>query len=42
MTAKVDSRTTARMGDHITLAIDPEKIHCIRQRNRIDNYQLIR
>ena len=27
-TAKVDSRTTARMGDHITLAIDPEKIHC--------------
>ena len=27
MTAKVDSRTTARMGDHITLAIDPEKIH---------------
>ena len=28
MTAKVDSRTTARMGDHITLAIDPEKIHC--------------
>ena len=29
MTAKVDSRTTARMGDHITLAIDPEKIHCL-------------
>ena len=28
MTAKDDSRTTARMGDHITLAIDPEKIHC--------------
>ena len=28
MTAKVDSRTTARMGDHITLAIDPEKINC--------------
>ena len=28
MTAKVDSRTTARMGDDITLAIDPEKIHC--------------
>ena len=28
MTAKVDSRTTARMGDHITLAIYPEKIHC--------------
>ena len=28
MTAKVVSRTTARMGDHITLAIDPEKIHC--------------
>ena len=28
MTAKVDSRTTARMGDYITLAIDPEKIHC--------------
>ncbi len=28
MTAKVDSRTTARMGDHITSAIDPEKIHC--------------
>ena len=28
MTAKVDSRTTARLGDHITLAIDPEKIHC--------------
>ena len=28
MTAKVDSRTTAGMGDHITLAIDPEKIHC--------------
>ena len=28
MTAKVDSRTTARMGEHITLAIDPEKIHC--------------
>ncbi|MFR4351534.1 MAG: ABC transporter ATP-binding protein [Roseburia sp.] len=27
MTAKVDSRTTARMGDHITLAMDPEKIH---------------
>ena len=28
MTTKVDSRTTARMGDHITFAIDPEKIHC--------------
>ena len=28
VTAKVDSRTTARMGDHIKLAIDPEKIHC--------------
>ncbi len=28
MTAKVDSRTTARLGDHITLALDPEKIHC--------------
>ena len=42
MTAKVDSRTTARMGDHIKLAIDPEKIHVLRQRNRIDNYQLIR
>ena len=28
MTAKVDSRTSARMGDHITLALDPEKIHC--------------
>ena len=27
MTAKVDFRTTARMGDHIKLAIDPEKIH---------------
>ncbi len=27
MTAKVDSRTTARMGDHIKLAMDPEKIH---------------
>ena len=27
MTAKVDSRTTARLGDHIRLAIDPEKIH---------------
>ena len=27
MTAKVDSRTTARMGDHIKLAIAPEKIH---------------
>ena len=27
MTAKVDSRTTARMGDHIRLALDPEKIH---------------
>ena len=27
MTAKVDSRPTARMGDHIKLAIDPEKIH---------------
>ena len=27
MTAKVDSRTTARMGDHITLAINPEQIH---------------
>ena len=28
MTAKVDSRPTARMGDHIKLALDPEKIHC--------------
>ena len=28
MTAKVDSRTTARMGDQTTLAIDPAKIHC--------------
>ncbi|MBQ8278376.1 MAG: sn-glycerol-3-phosphate ABC transporter ATP-binding protein UgpC [Roseburia sp.] len=28
VTAKVDSRTSARMGDHIKLAIDVEKIHC--------------
>ena len=27
MSAKVDSRTTARMGDRVTLALDPEKIH---------------
>ncbi|MBR1390026.1 MAG: sn-glycerol-3-phosphate ABC transporter ATP-binding protein UgpC [Lachnospiraceae bacterium] len=27
MTARVDSRTPARLGDHIKLAIDPEKIH---------------
>lgn len=27
MCAKVESRTTARMGDRITLALDPEKIH---------------
>ena len=27
MTAKVDSRTPARLGDHIKLALDPEKIH---------------
>ena len=27
MTAKVDSRTTARLGDRIRLAIDPDKIH---------------
>ena len=27
MCAKVDSRTPARMGDHIKLAIDPEKVH---------------
>lgn len=27
MTARVDSRTTAKMGDHIKLALDPEKIH---------------
>ena len=27
MTAKVDSRTPARLGDHIKLAIDTEKIH---------------
>ena len=27
MTAKVDSRTPARLGDHIKLAIDPEKVH---------------
>ena len=26
-TAKVDSRTPARLGDHIVLALDPEKIH---------------
>ena len=35
MTAKVDSRTTARMGDHITLAIDPEKIHCFDQETEL-------
>jgi len=28
VTAKVDSRTPARMGDHVKLAIDPTKIHC--------------
>ena len=27
ITAKVDSRTPARLGDHIKLAIDPEKVH---------------
>ena len=27
MTAKVDSRTPARLGDNIRLAIDVEKIH---------------
>ena len=27
MSAKVDSRTTARLGNHIKLAFDPEKIH---------------
>ncbi len=27
MTARVASRTTAEMGDHIKLALDPEKIH---------------
>ena len=27
MTAKVDSDTPARYGDHIKLAIDPHKIH---------------
>ena len=27
MTAKVDSRTPARLGDHVKLAIDPEKVH---------------
>ena len=27
MCAKVESRTTARVGDRITLALDPEKIH---------------
>ncbi len=26
-TARVDARTTARYGDHITLAMDPERIH---------------
>ncbi len=26
-TAKVDSRTAARMGDHVRLAFDPQKIH---------------
>ena len=42
MTAKVDSRTTARMGDHITLAIDPEKIHCFDIHSRIrETEQLI-
>ena len=35
MTAKVDSRTTARMGDHITLAIDPEKIHCFEKETEL-------
>ena len=28
VTAKVDSRTPARLGDHIKLAIDVDKIHC--------------
>ena len=37
MTAKVDSRTTARMGDHITLAIDPEKIHCFDKETELTN-----
>ncbi|MDE6980964.1 MAG: sugar ABC transporter ATP-binding protein, partial [Lachnospiraceae bacterium] len=27
MTAKVDSRTTARLGDHVKLAMDTQKIH---------------
>ena len=27
MTAKVDSRTPARLGDHIRLSMDPEKVH---------------
>ena len=27
MCAKVDSRTPARLGDHVALAIDPEKVH---------------
>ena len=27
MTARVDARTTAKIGDHIRLALDPEKIH---------------
>ena len=27
MTAKVDSRTAARMGDHVKMAFDPQKIH---------------
>ena len=28
MSAKVDSKTTARLGSRVTLAMDPEKIHC--------------
>ena len=27
MTARVDARTTAKIGDHIRLALDPEKLH---------------
>ena len=27
MSAKVESSTTARLGDHVTLALNPEKIH---------------
>ena len=29
MTARVDARTTAKIGDHIRLALDPEKIHVL-------------